>query len=501
MARLFGKPGLVLLAAGWCACGPKYLSRAQLLDPTTCGACHVQHATDWAASMHAYASDDPVFRAMNQRGQRETAGQLGVFCVNCHAPMAVRDGATTDGLNLDAVPSSLHGVTCYFCHSVESVDGGHDDPLLLSDDLVMRGELSDAISNSAHATVYSDLLDREQPGSATLCGSCHDVVTGHGASIERTFQEWQASVFSQPAPALLTCSGCHMQQSPTTAPIAQYAGAPPRYYYAHSWPAVDVVLPPPGSAPVDLDAGLAAANASFLRDTLQSALCFEPGIGSIQVTLDNAGSGHDWPSGATQDRRAWVEIVAYVDGGVSYANGVVPPGGDVTQLVDGGVWLMRDCMFDDAGTQVDMFWQAASTEGNELPPLATFDVGNPAFYKTHIRQSYYAGPSLQGSTPDVITATVILEAMGHDVLEDLVDSGDLDAGYVSAVPVYAVNSMKWTPADESASTCPDLANPGGTMTPCRYIDSVTGQVVYCASTTVNVNGTPTLAQHNADCLP
>ena len=48
--------------------------------------------------MHAYASDDPVFRAMNQRAQRETSGALGDFCVKCHAPMAVQKALTTDGL-------------------------------------------------------------------------------------------------------------------------------------------------------------------------------------------------------------------------------------------------------------------------------------------------------------------------------------------------------------------------------------------------------------------
>ena len=52
--------------------------------------------------MHAYAAEDPVFLAMNQRLQRETGGALGDFCVRCHAPMAVREGATRDGLDLAA---------------------------------------------------------------------------------------------------------------------------------------------------------------------------------------------------------------------------------------------------------------------------------------------------------------------------------------------------------------------------------------------------------------
>ena len=62
-----------------------------LEDPATCMECHNQHYTEWSGSMHAYASDDPVFVAMNNRGQRETGNQLGTFCVQCHAPVAVRD--------------------------------------------------------------------------------------------------------------------------------------------------------------------------------------------------------------------------------------------------------------------------------------------------------------------------------------------------------------------------------------------------------------------------
>src|SRR5271154_2017340 len=76
------------------------LTQAQLLDPLSCQGCHPDQFSQWSGSMHAYSSKDPVFVAMNQRGQRETNGQLGSFCVKCHAPMALHEGATTDGLNL-----------------------------------------------------------------------------------------------------------------------------------------------------------------------------------------------------------------------------------------------------------------------------------------------------------------------------------------------------------------------------------------------------------------
>src|SRR5581483_1829169 len=113
---------LVVLAA----CGSPGLSRDTLLDPQTCASCHDVHFKQWSGSMHAYASSDPVFLAMNRRGQRETQGMLGSFCVNCHAPMAVHEGATTDGLNLDQVPQKLQGITCFFRHSVDQVKGTHD---------------------------------------------------------------------------------------------------------------------------------------------------------------------------------------------------------------------------------------------------------------------------------------------------------------------------------------------------------------------------------------
>ena len=77
------------------------------MNPKNCATCHADHFKQWSGSMHAYASDDPVFVAMNARAQRESKGAVGSFCVGCHAPLAVRTGATTDGLNL-ATLNRLH---------------------------------------------------------------------------------------------------------------------------------------------------------------------------------------------------------------------------------------------------------------------------------------------------------------------------------------------------------------------------------------------------------
>ena len=151
-----------------------------------CASCHPTQVADWSRSMHAYASDDPVFIAMNQRGQRETNGALGNFCVKCHAPVAVHDGATTDGLNLATLPASQRGVTCFFCHSAESVDGTHNNPLTLATDGRMVGPISDPAPGAPHPSAYSALLDGYQTESAAACGTCHDIVNTNNVPLERT---------------------------------------------------------------------------------------------------------------------------------------------------------------------------------------------------------------------------------------------------------------------------------------------------------------------------
>ena len=40
----------------------------KLQDPATCKDCHPRQYQDWSGSMHAYASDDPLFLALNKRG-------------------------------------------------------------------------------------------------------------------------------------------------------------------------------------------------------------------------------------------------------------------------------------------------------------------------------------------------------------------------------------------------------------------------------------------------
>ena len=102
-----GLGAAVALGAGACSNDPPpektYAALSELYDSKRCATCHPKHYAEWSASMHAYAAEDPVFLAMNRRGQEATHGELGSLCVNCHAPLAVRLGLTTDGSDLASV--------------------------------------------------------------------------------------------------------------------------------------------------------------------------------------------------------------------------------------------------------------------------------------------------------------------------------------------------------------------------------------------------------------
>ena len=193
---------------------------------------------------------------------------------------------------------------------------------------------------------------------------------------------------------------------------------------------------------------------SFLDTTLQSALCVR-GIGAgakVQVILDNVAAGHRFPSGAAQDRRAWVSLDIQDElGGSIYQSGQVPDGVPVSALADPDLWLMQDCLRDEAGAETHSFWAAVSNGSNSLPGQLTFDASDPRFYQSHVYRNYPRSGFLQ-RYPDRVSLRVYLQPFGLDVFDDLVESGDLvDRDDVSVAdmraqltPLTVGEALVWT---------------------------------------------------------
>ncbi len=422
-----------------CAREPE-LTAEELRDPATCEECHPTHVAEWRGSMHAHAGEDPVFLAMNARGQRETDGELGDFCLRCHAPLAVELGEVADG-SLDGVPEDLKGVTCAFCHQVDAVEGEHNNPLRLAQDLVLRGGVRDPLENRAHASAWSPLHDRDEAGAASMCGSCHDIVTPLGGHIERTYLEWQGSLFSRP-PFGLTCGACHMPGRDGL--VARVEGAPKRRVHDHSMPGVDVALVPfPDRERQRL------LVQEFLDDSLGASLCVYPtGDGSTLVvgTLENVAAGHGFPSGATADRRVWVEAHAYEGGAETWATGVAP-GGRIGNVTDPNLWGMWSTLLDEGGSPTHDFWEAADIDlGDLLPVQVTLDPSDPDYVNSHVPREWV----IPGA-PDRVTFAVHVQPIGLEILDDLVASGDLDPAVVEAMPTFtlAPTVLEWTTGAES----------------------------------------------------
>jgi hypothetical protein len=475
------------VAAAGCGGGSetKMLTKAELMDPATCQTCHPQQFQDWSGSMHAYASTDPVFLAMNQKGQRDTNRMLGDFCVKCHAPVALREGLTYDGSNLSALAPAVKGVTCYFCHSIVSLGDGeaHNNPLTLATDERLFGPFADPVQ-APHKSSYSAFFDLSRPESAAACGRCHDIVNQHGAAVERTYQEWQSSLFSD-LKVGQTCITCHMNQ--VKGPASTTSKDKIRSLRTHTLAGVDIALTPFPEA----DAQKYGVQ-TLIDGALSGTLCLTDDL-RIDVTLDNVGAGHAIPSGATPDRRLWIEVVAYSGADVIYRTGTVPADQTLETIVDPDLWVIRDCLFDQNKAPVHMFWEAAELGPfNQIPAGVLLNVADPATYtRSHVKNVFPATGTLL-IKPDRITLKVFLKSIGDDVLQDLVASGDLDPALAREVPQLSPQGLmtaisEWTPAK---------ADP-------RILDSQTRRPVVglsCVTTPGNTYySLPTLAASHARC--
>jgi hypothetical protein len=313
------------------------------------------------------------------------------------------------------------------------------------------------------------------------------VANGH-VPIERTFAEWQASVFSTSEGA--TCGQCHMNQAAMSQPIADFPGVKNREIHSHMFPGVDTATDP--AFPHVADQGVAVQQ--LLNSTVQSALCVVeagPSQSAIRVVLDNVAGGHGFPSGAAHNRRLWAEVTAYQGSTVLYQSGAVPVGTSPTENADADEWLLRDCLLDASNQPVPFLWQAQGYESTQLPAQATFNVTDPRYYQSHIVQSYpRASGDFFAGVPDRVTLKLHLQPMGLDMLDDLVASGDLDSSIPGQMPTLDLDLGAGTTLEWTATAV------NGT-----YFENNSFQVDCVTQSNLNVATDKVQAQGHTHCAP
>ena len=150
--------------------------------------------------------------------------------------------------------------------------------------------------------------------------------------------------------------------------------------------------------------------------------------------MDSRGTGHMYPSGAAQDRRSWLELLAYdATNTVVFSSGAVPDGKDPEELADPmvdctgagsnactGFW---DRTFKDDNTLAHFFWEVARVDSKLLKPPITLDPLAPGF--DHSTTALFATGALTAQI-DHITARIRTRALTYAALGQLVASGDLN---------------------------------------------------------------------------
>lgn len=299
-------------------------------DPETCRTCHAEHVREWEGSMHAYAATDPLFHGIADVMTVDFGGELasGQFCTQCHTVPGVLLGETKMEKGPGGVPTvktqglskvAQMGVSCDVCHSAARVTEPFNANIVFEPTGVIRGPFGDPLPTDAHPSVESALHR-----SGDLCAGCHNVVLpggpGRTVALESTgneWKEWRAKGGTK------QCQDCHM---PVRGRGPAAPGGPDRDLHAHTFIGVDTALIE--SFPHKNEQH--ALVEKMLREAVE--LAATKTADGIDVELKNV-TGHAVPSGASTERRMWIEArVTDATGKVVFETGMLDANGD---LMDG----------------------------------------------------------------------------------------------------------------------------------------------------------------------
>jgi len=239
-----------------------------------------------------------------------------------------------------------------------------------------------------------------------------------------------------------------------TGRAAELPDAPVRTLHEHLWPAVDVALTPfPGRelqrTAVECELALNTRIRSIHAD----------GVGTFTIQVETS-AGHNQPSGAAQDRRMWLEVVAYdVNEKVVFESGQIADGEPVDAADDPQLALYRDWIYDASGQPTHDFWKAAPSaqhpNGYEALtlPFAT-DAAIP-----HAVSARYTIARHQEIAR--MTVRLRLQPIGVDVLQDLIATGDLDPNVLASMPTFTLHgaSLEWRPNEPKPRSLPQKTSP------------------------------------------
>jgi len=371
-------------------CSPRPLLEIDFPSAKECKACHPKQYQEWSRSMHAYAQHSPIFEAFNLTLIERTGGTIGTFCSRCHTPLGTALGENGSRRNVNRSRLSMEGVSCTVCHRIARPYYKSNTRMAVQPGKLLEGCMYGPFRDPASESVDAHpAAGRSFLKTSAFCGSCHDVTSPQGVRLEEAFSEWQNS----PAAAEeVTCQHCHMGPvagvpipdngrplgRAATVPGVDEELMPLRHLTDHTFAGPDYSLLPDTEFPHKLDwmyevdyrdqANLTAHQRRTL-DTLRRTNRRQLAIASakryellgnaavlhldapptaeagdrikVRVDVQSKFSGHNFPTGFTAERQAWVELTLYDPGGsIVYQSGDLDANGDLrdehSHLVEAG---------------------------------------------------------------------------------------------------------------------------------------------------------------------
>jgi len=325
-------------------------------DPSTCGGCHTDIYAQWQGSMHSNSFQDKLYLSMHDEASKDTNGSVDAYCTFCHTPIGTMSGEVppTSGPQISEI--SKKGVQCDLCHTVTSAD------FTFAPSKIKRGPFTDSIS-TFHETQYSELFTK-----AEFCGMCHDVNhPENNLPLEATYTEWKASPYAAQG---IQCQDCHMTPGPGVTkpnPGKAATGGPERpHIYTHQFVGGNATsLASPEHQKLAVDQLQAAASLSIAAPPSVA-----PGNNmELQVTVNNKGAGHYLPTGLTEVREMWLDVVVTdANGKTIYRSGEIGEDG----AVDSKAVMYQTLFKDKDGQPTHKPWLAVSTlSDNRIPPMGS----------------------------------------------------------------------------------------------------------------------------------
>ncbi|MEE9384161.1 MAG: hypothetical protein V3V08_12185 [Nannocystaceae bacterium] len=343
------------------------LGLASPLDPSKeCDSCHLfsnrpQKADEpnyspgaWVGSMMANASRDPVFWAGVAVAHQDAPGETEI-CIRCHSPRAFLEGRGAAIAIHELQPQDHDAVACDLCHRmIEDAGAPLGNAGYLVDDVLVDGKIPRRgpwSYGGDEAPKHGWSEEHAFLASSELCGTCHDVTTprervdddgngmGVGFNEQRTYSEWRGSDFAVAGSGFRSCQDCHMPKVEDAGGCKTFdnednahpTGARRHDLVGANRFMIGLLKEEYGSSGAgevgDIFFDLALARIDELLATaatleLEAPASVDLGVGldAVQVQVTN-NTGHKLPTGYSEGRVMWIEIVARYEGEAVYSSG------------------------------------------------------------------------------------------------------------------------------------------------------------------------------------